>query len=120
MIYLLKLMISRLPMNPWRIKSRFVMIKKLKLNLTTLMRFSFNFIIITNLALILKGFIGILEIINFNRYIIHVFIKLFLFRVVRFSFYFVNRYIISFTDIILICSMKLILNFLILCELSPC
>ena len=43
-----------------------------------------------HLDLILQGFIGILEIINFNRYII------------------------SFTDIILNCIMKLILNFLII------
>ena len=31
---------------------------------------SFNFFIITNLDLILEGFIGLLEIINFNRYVI--------------------------------------------------
>jgi hypothetical protein len=50
----------------------------------------------TNLKLILQGFIVNLEIINFNKYKI------------------------SFTDIILICIMKLILNVLIICELSPC
>jgi sulfur relay (sulfurtransferase) DsrC/TusE family protein len=34
MTYLLKLMISRRPMKPWSIKTRFVMVKKLKLSLT--------------------------------------------------------------------------------------
>jgi hypothetical protein len=56
-----------------------------------LVRLSFNFFI--NLDLILKGSIGLLEIIN------------------------LNRYVISFADIILICIMKLILNFLMICEL---
>ena len=32
----LKLMISRMPMKPWKIKSRFVIMKRLKLNLTSL------------------------------------------------------------------------------------
>ena len=52
-----------------------------------IVRFSFNFFIITNLDLILQCVIGILVIINFNRYIIYVlFNSLYTFRLVTMTF----------------------------------
>jgi hypothetical protein len=58
----------------WRMKLRVVMLKKLKLNIMSLKRksfkltrLSFNIKNITNLNMILQGF---LKIINFSRYVI--------------------------------------------------